>query len=68
MEHAAYLAQFLAPLLLAVNLWFVRQAIAAGRALLKENRDQHARFEEALQSHERRLARMEAWRDFRGRE
>ncbi len=62
MDHLNALYQYAAPALLLLNVWFLRQALAFGRDILRRNQEEHERFSRLFQAHDRRLIRLEAAR------
>lgn len=59
MEHLSAIYQILVPALVALNVWLLRQALAGAKAILNQNKEEHASFERAIHSHEERLTRVE---------
>ena len=59
MEHANAIYQFLVPCLIALNIWMLRQGVAAAKTLFRRNEEEHEKLENLCASHDRRLTRLE---------
>lgn len=59
MEHANAIYQFLVPCLIALNIWMLRQGVAAAKGLFRRNEEEHRKLEELCSRHDRRLTRLE---------
>lgn len=59
MEHANAIYQFLVPCLIALNIWMLRQGVAAAKTLFRRNEEEHEKLEKICASHDRRLTRIE---------